>query len=201
MRIFVFCLMFVTAASVFSQTTPAVRKVVADERYVISYQVTAKDVIFTMDDLRARELRGATGQEMPFSFFGIYVDVDRNGQVDARKDVEYGLMKNKISICTQYLLDANASTACGGFVSGAFYEKSSRLTDNAPFAHIVHRFSIPRSEITTGGQKEINVVFHCVTEGDKFWAPSAFYPARDDTAAGSISFSKTIAINLLGVDL
>lgn len=196
MRIFVLCLLLVAAASVFSQTTPMVKKVVADERYVISYQVTAKDVIFTMDDLRAREARGATGQEMPFSFFSISVDVDRNGQVDARKDVEYGLMKNKISICTQYLIDANASSVCGGFASRAFYEKSSRRTDSAPFAHIVHRFTIPISEITTRGQKEINVVFHCVTEGDRFWAPNAFYPARDDTAAGSNSFSKTITINL-----
>lgn len=196
MRIFVFCLVLVAAASVFSQTTPTVKKAVSDERYVVTYQVTAKDIIFTMDDLRAREARGATGQEMPFSFFSISVDVDRNGQVDARKDVEYGLMKNKISICTQYMIDANASSACGGFASRAFYEKSSRRTDSAPFAHIVHRFTIPISEITTRGQKEINVVFHCVTEGDRFWAPNAFYPVRDDTAAGSNSFSKTITINL-----
>ncbi len=196
MRIFVFCLVLVTAASIFSQTTPTVKKVVSDERYVISYQVTEKEIIFTMDDLRAREAAGATGNKMPFSFFSIAVDVNRNGQVDVGKDVEYGLMKNNISICTQYMIDSNASTACGGFASRAFYEKSSRRTDNAQFAHIVHRFTIPRSEISTRGQKEINVVFHCVTEGDKFWAPSAFYPARDDTAAGSNSFLKTITINL-----
>ncbi len=196
MRIFVFFILLVTAASVFSQKTAAVKKVVADERYVISYQVTATEIIFTMDDLRAREAAGATGEKMPFSFFSLAVDVDRNGKVDARKDVAYGLMKNNISICTQYLIDANASTPCGFFVSGAVYEKSSRRTINAPFAHIVHRFIIPRSEITTRGQKEINVVFRCVSEGDPFWAPNSSYPRLEGSPAVTHSFAKTIAIKL-----
>ena len=68
-------------------------------------------------------------------------------------------MKNNISICTQYLLDAGASTGCGSFVSAAVYEKSSRRTDAAPFAHIVHRFTIPRFELAKRGQKVINELF------------------------------------------
>lgn len=196
MRIGLIIVLLATAANLFSQRTDTSKIVVADDRFVITYEVTEKDVIFVMEDLRAREIGGKTSEKMPYSYFGLSVDVDRDGRIDSRKDVGYELMKNNISICTQYLINAGASTGCGQFVSGAVYEKSSRRTDNAPFAHIVHRYIIPRFEIMSPDQDAINVVFHCVSEGDRFWAPSTFYPALDPSVIGPRSFSETIAITL-----
>ena len=81
MRIFIFFFLLVNAASTFSQKPSAVKPLVSNENYVISYQVTPTHVVFTMDDLRAREAGKAASEKMPYSFFSIAVDIDRNGKV------------------------------------------------------------------------------------------------------------------------
>ena len=197
MRIEICFLFFViAAASVFGQESAAngEQTIVSDERYVITYKVKPKEIIFTMDDLRASE-SSKTSEKMPGSYFYILVDVNRNGRVDENKDVVYNLMKNSISLCSQYLIDERASTQCGGLVSNAIYEVSSRRTEHASYAHIVHRYTIPLSEIRTPGQKALNVVFHCSSEGDVYFAPKAFYPALESPNAIN-SFTQTITIKL-----
>jgi hypothetical protein len=172
----------------------AERTIVSDARYLITYRVTGKDVIFTMEDFRAAETGRDWMQKMPDSWFSIYVDINRNSKVDRGVDVSYGVYRNNLSLCGQYLLDDRASTGCGALRSDAYYEKSSRLTSNSPYRHIVHRFTIPRSEIAKGKTREIDVVFHCVTEGDPFWATNSLYPAAETEATHT--FNKTLRLHL-----
>jgi hypothetical protein len=151
----------------------------------VTYAVTKREVVFTMEDFRAAETGAAWKQNMPGSWFQILVDVNRNGKVDRNVDVTYGVYKNDLSLCPQYLIDERASTQCGGFNSAAYYEKSSRRTQNTPYRHIVHRFTIPRSELSAGKTKEIRVVLHCVTEGDPFYSANSFYPVNPTSNAHS----------------
>lgn len=187
-------LVVLSATAIFSQRA-ADKVIVSDERYIISYQVTAKEIVFTMEDLRVRDGGEANNDKLPFSYFGIMVDINRNGIIDSKVDVAFGLMKNNLSLCTQYLLGPNAATGCGYFVSAAYYEKSSRRTDRARFGHVVHRITIPRYDIAKRGQKTLNVIFHCSSEGDNFFAANSYYPALDGNGTPQ-SFARTMVLKL-----
>jgi len=167
--------------------------VFADERYVVSYRVTDQEVRFTMDDLRAREAGRATADKMPASSFNIYIDVNGNGKVDRYVDRTYGTYRNHVGLCSQLMVDETSFTPCGGFETNAYFEKSSRSTESAPFRHMVTTYVIPRREIAKDGQTEIHVLFQCSTEGDAFWGPNAFYPRQN---IGGHSLEKTFELKL-----
>jgi hypothetical protein len=175
---FVACvsLVLLLTIGIFPQRSSRDKVLVSNEKYVITYRSTPKEVIFTMDDLRARDTGAATGYEMPISYFGLYLDTNLNRKVDARVDVAYGLRKNMLALCSQYFLSEYSYTACGNLLSDAYYEKSARRTEQSLYVHIVHRYTIPRSEISKRGQRKIHVVFQCLSGDEKFGAPGSYYP-------------------------
>ena len=121
---------------------------VSDEGYKVSYRISGSNIIFNI----------SSSNSSP----SIRVDVNQNSVIDKNVDKLYGETGNTNEICAAYLIDASATTACGGAPSSAsLTRKDFNFTYTIPIDEL--RSSSKNSSIS------VNFAFWSSTNGFKYF--------------------------------
>ncbi|MGI9174107.1 MAG: hypothetical protein ACR2GR_02150, partial [Rhodothermales bacterium] len=172
------------------QTEPAaVRSLVNNRQHAITARSVGDKIVFVLEAL-GDSTNDLGGSFPDVDFAGLRVDRNRNGKVDARVDVAYGIAGGaRDQLCTQYLLSETSSTGCGGFPSETALRVQFGGTANGLAAYPAWTFAIPKKELTTGGDSLADVAFRFHEAGRGYTR----YPASEQSDA---SFSAVVTVNL-----
>jgi len=163
------------------------RRLVDTERHVVTASRQGDMIVFTMEAIA--DFTDDHDDSKPlgtgWDYAGIRVDVNDNNIVDKGTDIAFGIRQKTSLLCSQYLLNENASTLCGGLHSAGNLKAEFRSTELQLKPHPVFTFEIPIDEL--GGGK-IGLVFYLSDPVDgRFTYPNSRCP---------LSFDETIRLDL-----
>ena len=175
-------------------TPAAATSLVSNNRHAITARSAGDRIVFILEALAdsTNDLGGAFPR---VDFVTLRVDRNRNGKVDERLDVAYGIASGaRDRLCAQYLLSENASTSCTGFPSETTLKVRFGGTANGLAAYPVWMFAIPKKELTTTADSLTDVAFQFYEAGRGYTR----YPATEEP---DVSFSTVMTVNLNTLDV
>ena len=164
------------------------KKIIDNERHVVSAKSTGKNITFLMEAV-GDSTNNLQGTFPNLDFAGIKVDINQNGRVDENSDISFGKASGSYDkVCTQLLISESSSQGCNSFKSRSRLKVDFKSTTNQSTPHPVWEFTIPRKEISA----DLNTA-HMVFRFHEAGRGYTRYPA---TKQANVVFSETVELNV-----